>query len=145
MWDTPGMRDTSHASMAVRLQFGGPPLSRVYGKHWISRDNRIHQASTGWGRQVEAISKMWIGVQGPAHRRDFTSLCLEIVFNKARGDKKAEHTRYYVSIFCRLATPPWALRRVFETGYRHMSNCRNFPGHFTKWRLLWPRHFEVKL
>jgi hypothetical protein len=42
---------------------------------------------------------MWIRVQG-----------------KARGGEKAEHTRQYVSIVSRLATPPWGLRRTCEMG-----------------------------
>ncbi len=42
---------------------------------------------------------MWIRVQG-----------------KARGGEKAEHTRQYVSILSRPATPPWRLRPVFEMG-----------------------------
>jgi len=42
---------------------------------------------------------MWIRVQG-----------------KARGGEKAQHTRQYVSILSRPATPPWGLRRMFEMG-----------------------------
>jgi hypothetical protein len=36
------------------------------------------------------------------------------VHGKARGGEKAEHTRKYVNILSRPATPPWALRRIFE-------------------------------
>ena len=43
---------------------------------------------------------MWIGVQG-----------------KARNVEKAEHTRSYVSILSRSATPPWTLRRNFEVRF----------------------------
>ena len=45
---------------------------------------------------LETISKGWIRVQG-----------------KERGGEKAAHTREYVSILSRPATPPWALRRLF--------------------------------
>jgi hypothetical protein len=44
---------------------------------------------------------MWIRVQG-----------------KARGGEKAQHTRQYVSILSRHATPPWGLRRIFEMSFR---------------------------
>ncbi len=40
------------------------------------------------------------------------------VQGKAQTDSKAEHTRKYVSILNRFATPPWALRRIFEMGSR---------------------------
>jgi len=48
---------------------------------------------------------MWIRVQG-----------------KAQTDSKAEHTRKYVSILNRFATPPWALRRFFEMGSNVLHN-----------------------
>jgi hypothetical protein len=38
------------------------------------------------------------------------------VQGKARGGEKAQHTRQYVSILSRPATPPWGLRRIFEMG-----------------------------
>ena len=49
--------------------------------------------------ELEPISKRWLRVQG-----------------KAQADSKAEHTRKYVSILNRFATPPWTLRRIFEMG-----------------------------
>jgi hypothetical protein len=48
-------------------------------------------------KRLQAISKMWIRVQG-----------------KVRVGEKAEHTRQYVSILSGHATPPWGLRRLFE-------------------------------
>jgi hypothetical protein len=51
---------------------------------------RFHILGTNsWDTTVEAISKKWIRVQG-----------------KARGGEKAQHTRQYVSILSRFATPP---------------------------------------
>jgi hypothetical protein len=43
---------------------------------------------------------MWIRVQG-----------------KAQADSEAEHTRKYVSILNRFATPPWTLRRIFKMDF----------------------------
>ena len=56
---------------------------------------------------LEPISKLWISVQG-----------------KARGDSKAEFRpwRDEPSISRRLATPPWAIRRIFEMGFSVISD-----------------------
>jgi hypothetical protein len=54
---------------------------------------------------------MWIRVQG-----------------KTRGGEKAQHTRQYVSILSRHATPPWGLRRIFEIGYKEVIMKK--PQHF---------------
>jgi hypothetical protein len=46
---------------------------------------------------IRGISKKWVRVQG-----------------KARGGEKTEHTRQYVSILSRPATPQWVLRRFLR-------------------------------
>ncbi len=64
---------------------------------------------------LEAISRKWIRVQG-----------------KARGTKKAQHTRQYVSIWSRPATPPWGVRRIFGMA----SNLQDVRG-------IVPRHLRL--
>ncbi len=62
---------------------------------------------------LEPISKMWIRVQG-----------------KARGGEKAQHTREYVSILRRPATPPWGLRPMFEMGSSFLRRPQALRGIF---------------
>jgi hypothetical protein len=75
------------SSEKVVLQ-GALPLHEPTGMQQLSRNMWV---------VLEAISKMWIRLEG-----------------KARGGEKAQHTREYVSILSRPVTPPSSLRRVFE-------------------------------
>jgi hypothetical protein len=60
---------------------------------------------------------MWIRVHGPAKPDYMSNLNRLRYASRRRGGSKAEHTHKYVSILCRIATPPWALRRVFKMGF----------------------------
>jgi hypothetical protein len=47
-----------------------------------------------------------------------------MVEDKAQADAKAQHTRQYVSILSRPATPYSAIRWGFKTSYRHFPVCQ---------------------